>query len=234
MAERTIVIAIDGPAGAGKSTIAKQVARALGYGYIDTGAMYRAVAVLAETAGIPLDDDARLMALARGLQFSFGWDGDRHVCRIDGVDLSERIRTPAASSGASRVSANPGLREVLVDLQREMGRREGVVMEGRDIGTVVFPDAALKVFLTASARERGHRRWLELQGRGVVTDLETVVADVEARDLADSTRIHSPLRPAPDSVLVDSTELGVERVRQAILRLARARMGGDAPSPDAA
>lgn len=223
MGDRRIVVAIDGPAGAGKSTIARQVARSLGYAYIDTGAMYRATALLAAERGIDLGDDPALTALARALGFEFRWAGDQLLTIVDGRDLSALIRTPDISAAASRVSANPQLREVLVDLQRQMGASGGVVMEGRDIGTVVFPHAELKVFLTASPRERGHRRWLELQAKGDATTLEAVIADVERRDLADSTRAHSPLRPAADSVHVDTSELGVERVRGTILRLVQAR-----------
>ncbi len=223
-AARPIVVAIDGPAGAGKSTLAKLLARDLEYTYIDTGAMYRAVGLLATRAGIPLDDGDRLAALVDGLSFEFPWvDGVLHTV-VDGEDVSGPIRTPAGAMNASTVSKVPQVRAALVDLQRRMGAAGGVVMEGRDIGTVVFPDAGLKVFLTASARMRGKRRLGQMRERGQDGDLDTIIEEIKARDLQDSTRAHSPLKPAADSVLVDTSQLPIERVRNILLRLARSRI----------
>lgn len=223
---RCIVIAIDGPAGAGKSTIARDVARELDYTYVDTGAMYRAVGLLAHERGISLDDAPSLEALTSGLVFSFPWiDGTLHTV-VDGRDVSGLIRTPEAALRASTVSKVPVVRAALVLRQRHMARDGGVVMEGRDIGTVVFPNAELKVFLTASARVRGERRWKQMRDRDDHSlDLEQVITEIERRDHQDSTREVAPLRPATDSVVLDTSKLSIGRVRRALLRLARARQG---------
>jgi cytidylate kinase len=221
-----IVVAIDGPAGAGKSTLAKMLAQELGYTYIDTGAMYRAVGLLAREQGVDAEDGAALSRLAQDMDFRFAWEGARQRVRVGERDVSDAIRSLEAAADASRVSRVPELREALVALQRHMGLGGGVVMEGRDIGTVVFPRAELKVFLTASARERGHRRWAELRAKGEEADLQDVIAQVEARDLADSTRAVAPLRPAADAVIVDTSELRIDRVLQALLRLAKAHAEG--------
>jgi len=224
-ASRRLVIAIDGPAGAGKSTIAKQVSRELGYTYVDTGAMYRAVGVLAREQGLALHDAARLGALAGGLRFAFPWRGEELGTEVDGRDLTAAVRAPNAGMDASTVSKVGAVRTALMEVQRRMAAEGGVVMEGRDIGTVVAPDAELKVFLTASARVRGNRRYKQMIERGQEADLEAVIADIQARDLQDTTREIAPLRPAEDAVVLDSSQLGVERVRTTILRLAAARLG---------
>ena len=225
-----VVVAIDGPAGAGKSTIARHLARDLEYTYIDTGAMYRAVGLLAGERGLALDDGRGLAALCDDLRFDFPWVDGALRTLVNGRDVSELIRTPEASMTASTVSKVAEVRRALVDAQRRLGAAGGVVMEGRDIGTVVFPHAELKVFLTASARVRGERRWRELRGRGIERSLDEVVAEVEARDHQDSTRAESPLRPADDSVVLDTTQLGIDRVRRALRRLVLARLEG-APDP---
>ena len=229
---RRIVIAIDGPAGAGKSTIARETARKLDYTYVDTGAMYRAVGLLAHEQGTALDDVPALATLVAGLDFSFPWiDGVLHTV-VDGRDVSGLIRSPEASMRASTVSKVPAVRAGLVERQRAMAADGGVVMEGRDIGTVVFPNAELKVFLTASARVRGERRWKQLRGRGdTETTLADVIADIEKRDHQDSTRDVAPLRPASDSVVLDTSKMDIPRVKRVVLRLAHARQDGQDLSP---
>jgi CMP/dCMP kinase len=226
-AEHRIVIAMDGPAGAGKSTIARETAQNLDYTYVDTGAMYRAVGLLAHEQGIALDDESRLQALVAGLDFEFPWvDGVLHTV-VNGRDVSALIRDPEAGMRASTVSKVPIVRTGLVDRQRVLAADGGVVMEGRDIGTVVFPTAELKIFLTASARVRGERRWKQLRGRGdESTSLADVIAEIERRDHQDSTRAIAPLRPAADSVVLDTSKMDIPRVKRVILRLARARQEG--------
>jgi len=226
---RRIVIAIDGPAGAGKSTIARSVAQELGYTYVDTGAMYRAVGLLAHEGGIALDDADTLGPLADGLEFSFPWVEGALRTVVQGRDISALIRSPEAALRASTVSKIPQVRAALVKRQRAMASRGGIVMEGRDIGTVVFPDAELKVFLTATARVRGERRWKQLRAKGDDSmSLEHVISEIERRDHQDATRAVAPLRPAEDSVVLDTSKLGIGRVRQALLRLAGARQNDSA------
>jgi CMP/dCMP kinase len=221
-----VTVAIDGPAGAGKSTLARLLARDLDYTYLDSGAMYRAVGVLAGEIGVALDDAEALATLCETLEFGFPWiDGELRTV-VDGRDMSDLIRTPDASMNASTVSKVPAVRSALVAAQRRLGSHGGVVMEGRDIGTVVFPKAELKVFLTASARVRGERRWRQLREQGIDRTLEDVVTEVEARDYQDSTRSVSPLRPAGDSVVLDTSKLGINRVRRALRRLVAARLEG--------
>jgi cytidylate kinase len=208
----SMVIAIDGPAGAGKSTVSQRLAKALGYRYIDTGAMYRVIGVLAAERGIDLADSAGLATLCDGsrIEFTEG-DGSVRTC-ADGRDLSGAIRTPAAAELASKVSVVPAVRERLVAQQRAMGAAGGVVMEGRDIGTVVFPDAAVKVFLDASAGERARRRAREMRGTATAGDVADMEKGIAERDARDRTRPHSPLRPADDAVVVDTTEKSIEEV----------------------
>lgn len=217
------IVAIDGPAGAGKSTVARQVARCLGYVYIDTGAMYRAVALMARREGIAWDNGEALTNLTGQLRFEFRPDEDRPRLLVNGEDVSAAIRTPEISRGASEVSRWPGVREALVDQQRRLGAQGGVVMEGRDIGTVVFPQARLKVFLTASSEERARRRSEELRAGGTTVDLEAVLREVIERDTRDTQREHSPLRKAEDAVEVLTDGLTVEEVVARIAELAHAR-----------
>ncbi|MGA2082222.1 MAG: (d)CMP kinase [Holophaga sp.] len=202
------LIAIDGPSGVGKSSTAKAVARALGWSYLDTGAMYRACALALRRAGTDVDDRAGLERVLAGLAIE--QRGDREY--LGGEDVSAAIRTPEISQMASRVSADPRVRTVLVAQQRRIGGSGNWVVDGRDIGTVVFPDACCKVFLTASVAARAQRRFKELEAKGAPEPLEQVTADIQRRDHADSTRAASPLRKADDAVELDSSAMTLEQV----------------------
>jgi len=217
---KTVTIAIDGPAGAGKSTLARRLAERLGYLYIDTGAMYRAIALWAKRLGVSWDDAPRLEQLARESRIELA-SGGRVF--LNGEDVSEAIREPDISEGASRVSAIPGVRRALVAKQQQMGREASVVMEGRDIGTVVFPQAEVKIFLDATPEERARRRLKDLAARGIEADFAAVLAEMKRRDERDSTRADSPLRQAPDAIYVDSTGMSEDEVEQALLKIVRER-----------
>ena len=207
-----LIIAIDGPSGAGKSTITRLLAERLGYIHIDTGAMFRAVALAAKRAAVNVNDEMALGGLCQGLTISFARTDC--CCRVllNGEDVSEAIRTPEISLLTSTVSARKSVRDVLLKRQREMGMSGGVVLEGRDIGTVVFPDAEVKFFLTASVEERGRRRYLELQARGEAVSLEGTIAEVAKRDEQDEQREHAPLRKAADAIDIDSSGISIEEV----------------------
>ena len=214
------VIAIDGPAGVGKSTTARALAQRLGYTLVDTGALYRGVALAAQDRGISWDDEAAVVALTGEIDLDFvsEEDGTPRLL-LNGQDRAGEIRTPELSAGASQVSAYAGVRRALLSIQRDLGRQGGVVLEGRDIGTVVFPDAEVKLFLTASAEERARRRVLDLQERGMRADQDEILAGIRSRDEADSTRAIAPLRPAEDAVILDSTSLDLESVVRHVLEL---------------
>jgi cytidylate kinase len=218
-----LIIAIDGPSGAGKSTLSKLLAQQLSYVHLDTGAMYRCVAFAAMEQGIDPDDQERLGTLAQQLKIEFMYtpSGDRVL--LDGVDVSTAIRTPEVSLLTSRVSAAPQVRNALVALQRRLGEAGGVVLEGRDIGTVVFPQAQVKFFLSATAAERGQRRYAELVAKGVTVSLSQTISEVVARDLADSEREHAPLLQADDAVVIDSTNLNIDEVLAAMVEVVRLR-----------
>jgi cytidylate kinase len=220
---RRIVVAIDGPAGAGKSTVALELAKRLGYTLVDTGALYRAVAIVARERGISWDDGPALGVLTRDLQLEFGRsaDGAPRVC-IDGRDRADDIRTPDISMGASDVSRHPEVRDALLGLQRRLGHEGGVVLEGRDIGTVVFPNAEAKIFLTASAEIRADRRVQDLRARGLDADPVKTLAEVQARDAQDSSRAVAPLKPAADSVVVDTTHMGFDEVVKRLVAIVHA------------
>jgi len=214
------VVAIDGPAGAGKSTIAKRLADRLGYTYIDTGAMYRAVALWALRQNVDAADMHRMeqLAVAAEIELLPG------RIRLNGEDVTEAIRTTEVSDGASKVAVIPGVRRAMVAKQREMGQRTSVVMEGRDIGTVVFPNADLKVFLDAHPSERVRRRLEEGRARGESVSPEALAAQMKERDQRDSTRSDAPLAQAPDAVYLDSTKLDIQEVEETILKMVRARV----------
>jgi CMP/dCMP kinase len=224
------VVAIDGPAGAGKTSASRALARRLGFAHVDTGAMYRAVGVLAEEQGVALDDDAALGRLVADLTFELAEGGQRLLVRGGGAgagavgrDLSDAIRGPHAGELASKVSTRPVVRERLVALQRLLGAGGGIVMEGRDIGTVVFPDAAAKLYLTADPAERARRRSAELRARGIDVDEQALARELARRDERDKGRTHSPLHPAPDAIVLDTTELTLDAVVDAMESAVRTR-----------
>lgn len=219
-----MIIAIDGPAGSGKSTIAKQVARILGFHYLDTGAMYRCIAWYAIENDIAFDDAAALEAVACDIPVVFSHEPGSPVATgvsFAGVDVTDVIRTPAVDKAVSPVSAVPEVRSALVEQQRRIAAHDDIVMEGRDIGTVVFPHADLKIFLTASPEERARRRALQNTERGFgVMDPQVILADLIARDKADSTRATSPLKAAPDARELDTTDMSIDEVCDAIVKMA--------------
>ena len=218
-------IAIDGPGGAGKSTIARRAAAELGFVYVDTGAIYRAVACAALSRGIDPSDEAAVSALLPSLQLELRWteDGVQHVW-LNGADISSELRTPAVSTAASRVSALPVVRQFLLEQQRVVARTHDVIMDGRDIGTVVLPDADLKIYLTASAEERARRRCLELSERGTPKAYEEVLREINERDYQDMHRDIAPLREAEDAVRLDTSKLNFEESERALLSLIQEKL----------
>lgn len=223
-----MVIAIDGPAGSGKSTVARLVARQLGFMYVDTGAMYRAVTLAALERGVSLDDQEKLSLLARSLDLRLepveSPDGESQSrVFLDGREVTQAIRSQAVTAGVSQVSACAGVREALTELQRSIACSRDVVLEGRDIGTVVCPEAEIKVFLTASLRERARRRHAQLAAQGMEVSLQDVEQDIQRRDKYDSSRTVAPLRKATDAVELDTTGLTVDEVVRSICNLVAAR-----------
>ncbi len=228
--KRPIIIAVDGPAGSGKTTIARALARRLGFTEVDTGAIYRTAALLAERRKVPLDDEETLTELLSSLEISFEVEGGRRKVLLGDEDISDEIRRHEISTVASKISAWPKVRAGLLDLQRRLALespRKGAVLEGRDIGTVVFPDADVKLFLTATPEERARRRHLELAKKGFDVPWEKVAADQAARDEQDSRRAVAPLAPAEDAIVFDSTNMEVEEVVGELEALVRDKVGSE-------
>jgi CMP/dCMP kinase len=218
-----IVVTIDGPAGAGKSSVAKLLARRLGYRLLDTGAIYRAVALRAKQHGTPWTDAGACAAIARELDIRFDFVGDKNHVFLGGDDVSAAIRTPEISQGSSQVSAHPEVRAALLELQRRLGAGGGVVVEGRDTGTVVFPHAQAKFFLTASEEERARRRVAELAEKGTTVDYGETLREIQERDRRDASRDVAPMVPADDAVLVDSSTQTLEQVVDSLATIVEAR-----------
>jgi len=220
-------IAIDGPAGAGKSTVAREVARKLKITYIDTGAMYRALTYAALQQSLSLEDGEKLRQLLDSIELSLYWiDGVQHVS-LNGVDISNEIRSFEVTKHVSTVAQHPMVREKMVQIQQEMARKQEVVMDGRDIGTHVLPQASLKIFLNASIKERAWRRYKELIEKGETPDLQQVEQEMATRDQMDIQRETAPLRPASDAIIVDTTGMGIDEVIDKIITLYQSRVKGE-------
>jgi len=224
------VIAIDGPAGSGKSTLARQLAQTLGFVYLDTGAMYRALALLTQREGVDESDEAALTRLAHALFIEFRCIAGEQRVLLNGEDVSEAIRHPDIGRLASRIAVYSGVRRVMVAKQREIAQQvDGLVAEGRDTTTVVFPDAILKIFLTASQQERARRRQAQLREQGIEMPFEEVLHEIQERDERDSTRADSPLLQAPDAIRIDNDHLTKEQTLQRVLQLYHERVGRASP-----
>jgi cytidylate kinase len=217
------VICIDGPSGSGKGTVARRVAETLGWGYLDSGALYRLVALAAGQAGVDLDDEQGVSELAAGLPVRFDTGGER--VWLGDREVSTEIRTETCGDRASRVAALPAVRDALRALQRSFARPPGLVADGRDMGTVIFPEAAVKLFLTASAEERARRRYKQLKDKGFDVNLAALFEEVAARDRRDAERAVAPLRPAEDARLIDSTAMAIEETVAEVLAEVRRKLG---------
>lgn len=217
---RRIVIAIDGPAGSGKSTTARLVAKHLGYRYLDTGAMYRAVALKCAEAGLPLDSEAAVAQVAKTVGIDFAWKGESNRVFLDGMDVTDSIRTPAVTDASSKIAVFPAVRKVLVAKQRELGAGGGVVAEGRDTTTAVFPDAGLKIYMDADLTVRAKRRMIEFSTGGTDMELRDVENDMRERDRRDAGRKESPLSMASGALTVDTTAMSIEEQVEVVLKKA--------------
>ncbi|MCD6527329.1 MAG: (d)CMP kinase [Desulfuromonas sp.] len=220
---KKLIIAIDGPSGAGKSTLSRLLSNRLNYINIDTGAMYRTVALAASRVGIASDDGSGLKRLCAKIEIHFERNGQFETVWLNGENVSELIRTPEMSMLTSAIAACPEVRDSMVDLQRQMGENGGVVLEGRDIGSVVFPDAEVKFYLEASVQARGRRRYDELILKGLDVDLAQTIKEVQTRDEADSEREHAPLVCADDAIVIDSTRLTIEQVLERMIDVVKSR-----------
>ena len=219
------VMTIDGPSGSGKGTVSRAAARALGWTLLDSGALYRLVALAGRQAGVSLDDEPGLARLAETADIAFGSTGSGgEVVRLDGKDVTSAIRTEGAGNDASKVAALPAVRAALLERQRRFAVPPGLVADGRDMGTVVFPGAEVKIFLTASAAERASRRYKQLKEKGVAANLAALSLEIAERDLRDSTRAASPLIASADAVLLDTTGMSVDTVVERVLEVARGRL----------
>jgi cytidylate kinase len=219
-----INIAIDGPAGAGKSTLSRMLAKKLGFIYVDTGALYRAVGLYAVQKGVGTGDAKSVQALLPEIKLALVYSDKGQRVILCGEDVSEKIRQPEISMAASEVSAIPAVREFLLGLQKEMAEKNNVVMDGRDIGTVILPHAQLKIFLTASKQDRARRRTIELKSRGMQADYEKVLADIIVRDAQDSGREIAPLKAAADAVIVDTTGYEISQAIEKLLEITKERL----------
>ena len=222
-------IAIDGPSGAGKSSVAKAVAAKLGIVYVDTGALYRTIGYFVRSRGIAKEDVDGILSCLPHIAIEVRYENGAQHVYLNGEDPGDRIREPEISMYASAVSAVPAVRAFLLDTQRNIARKNSVIMDGRDIGTVILPDAEVKVFLFASDEARAHRRTLELRAKGIAADFEEVLRDMRERDHNDSHRAVAPAVPAPDAVMLDNSELTVEQTADVIIALAEKAMGGRIP-----
>jgi len=219
---RRLVVAIDGPSGAGKSTAGRTLARRLGYVFLDTGAMYRALALMALRSGVALHAEAPLAELLRGMRIDLVGGGE--AVRVDGEDVTSAIRTREVSAAASRVSVHPAVRRLMAARQQEMGRAGGIVLDGRDVGTVVFPRADVKFYVDAEPRRRAERRHAELAAAGTASDVAVIEREIRERDQADTTRPDSPLTRAPDAVYLDTTALAPEDVVRRMLEVVEEKL----------
>ena len=217
-------IAIDGPGGAGKSTVAKAVAKQLGITYVDTGALYRTVGLYVRQKNVDPKDEAAVAALLPEIQIKMAHEGGAQVIYLNGENVGDSIRTQEMSMYASAVSAHPPVRNFLLDTQRNIAKTQSIVMDGRDIGTVIFPDAEVKIFLTATPEDRARRRYEEQLSRGITVDYAQVLAEIMERDHNDSTRAVAPLRPAEDAVILDNSGFSVERSAQAVIDIIRSKL----------
>ena len=224
MKRKRIKIAIDGPAGSGKSTTAREVAKRLNYIHIDSGAMYRAVTLKAIKLKIPTEDSDRIIEIASSISLQFKNVDSQFFIYMNGKDISDLIRTPEINNAINSVAANPEVRKILVKKQQQLGRSGGIVMDGRDIGTVVFPDAELKIYLQADAKERARRRFDEFKSKGIVISFEKVLEEVNTRDNADLSRKYGPLKIAPDAIVIDTTRFTIEEQIEKVYRLAMVRI----------
>lgn len=224
MTEQVPVITIDGPSGSGKGTIARLLARELGYHFLDSGALYRLLAYAAQQREIPLDDETSLVEVAADLDIRFPLDGGEDDILLDGENVGSAIRTEAAGAGASKVAAQPAVRAALLQRQRDFATAPGLVADGRDMGTVVFPQAGAKFYLTASSEERARRRCNQLKEKGIDVDFYATIADIEARDHRDMNRAVAPLKPADDAVQIDTSTLDIEATLASVRALLKNRL----------